>query len=112
MTLEFLDRLQDEEEKIPEVIFQQLAEEYSPWKGVEVATEKKEFKEERPTTFAQAVALRLNGTNGLPQTSDAVKREWLSVPKFPQHTYPGLFQVQRKLNSLLVRLARTHLPGR
>ncbi len=77
VTLEFLERLQVD--NVDGLVFQQPTEEYSPWKGVEVQPERKDPKEERPTTFAQAVLLKLNPPNAISETSDATKGQMISL---------------------------------
>lgn len=77
VALEFVKRTEVEESKTM-VEFQKPSEEYSPWKGVEVQQEKKEVKEERPSTFAQALA-KSNTANGLSSVAGAPKGQCLYV---------------------------------
>lgn len=78
VTLEFLDRLQAENRDA--LVFQQLGEEYSPWKGVEIPPERKDVKEERPATFAQAARYKQNATNGMPEVPGTIRGIKFPIP--------------------------------
>lgn len=71
---EFIKRMEIEGPSAS-VVFQRISEEYSPWKGVEVPQEKSEIKEDRPSTFAQALA-RSSPVNGLPEIANVSKGQW------------------------------------
>lgn len=56
---EFLIRQKVQGDLQNHIIFQQSSEEYSLWKGVEAAEEKKDSKQDGPTTWAQAALTSL-----------------------------------------------------
>lgn len=59
------------------ISFQQPSEEYSLWKGAEVAGEKKGSKEQRPTTWAQAALTSLQSKSSSLTTADTPKGQYL-----------------------------------
>lgn len=84
VAVEFLGRLKSGETR-GLFVFQQQSEEYSPWKVVDIPTEKRESKEDRPTTFAQAVMVKQNTANGSAGGLDAAKGA-CSQKAVPQNT--------------------------
>ena len=78
VTLEFLERLQVQSPGV--LVFQQSGEEYSPWKEVEIPPERKDFKEERPATFAQAARYKQNVANGMPEVPGTIKGMEFLIP--------------------------------
>lgn len=76
LALEFIKEMEIDESNTS-VTFQKSSEAYSPWKVVvEVQQEKKEVKEERPSTFAQALA-KSNTVNGISGVAKAPKGQYL-----------------------------------
>lgn len=55
------------------ITFQQPSEEYSLWKGLEVAVGKKDFKERGPTTWAQAALTSLQNKSSSSTIIDTPK---------------------------------------
>lgn len=78
VTLEFLERFQAQSPGA--VLFQQSGEEYSPWKEVEIPPERKDFKEERPATFAQAARYKQNVANGMLEVPGTIKGIDFPIP--------------------------------
>lgn len=59
------------------ISFQQPSEEYSLWKGAELAGEKKDSKEQGPTTWAQAALTSLKNKSSSLTTVDTPKGQYL-----------------------------------
>ena len=73
---EFLVRQKIQGELQNHITFQQPSEEYSLWKGVEVAVGKKDSKEDGPTTWAQAALTNLQIKSGSSATVDTPKGQY------------------------------------
>lgn len=73
---EFLVRQKMQGELQNHITFQQPSEEYSLWKGVEVAVEKKYSKEDGPTTWAQAALTSLQNKSSSLTTVDTPKGQY------------------------------------
>lgn len=58
------------------ITFQHPIEEYSQWKGVEVAVAEKESKEDGPTTWAQAAVTSLQNKSSSLTTVDTPKGQY------------------------------------
>lgn len=74
---EFLVRQKIIGELQSHISFQQPSEEYSLWKGVEVAVGKKDSKEQGPTTWAQAALTSLQNKSSSLTTVDTPKGQYL-----------------------------------
>ena len=114
VTIEFLDRIQFEQKdalrngevRHDALIFQQPDEEYSPWRVVEVQPVQKDFKEERPATFAQAVRHKLIITNGASGTSGPTQGKRFLVLSWPPIAYLGFTPAPTKAK-LVARASAT-----
>lgn len=73
---EFLVRQKMQGELQNHITFQQPSEEYSLWKGVEVAVGKKDSKEDGPTTWAQAALTSLQIKSSSSTTVDTPKGQY------------------------------------